>query len=121
MSKYRINLGKSGENIAVRYLLKKGFKIISRNFRDKFGEVDIIARDRETIVFVEVKTRNSVRYGLPEEAVTTAKQRQIIRVASNYLSRHQLLDKPARFDVVAIIVNGDIPEITHLVSAFETD
>lgn len=121
MSKQRINLGKSGEDLAAKALQKKGLKIIIRNFRNKFGEIDIIARDREYLVFVEVKTRCSDRFGLPEEAVTAAKQQQIIRVASSYLSQHKLLNVPVRFDVVAITIKGGKPEINHLVSAFETD
>ncbi len=120
MSKLRINLGKKGEDIAASYLRDKGFKIIARNYRDKFGEIDIIARDRRTWVFVEVKTRHSIRFGLPEEAVTTTKQQQIIRVASNYLVHHQLLDEPVRFDVIAVMMKPGNSEITHLVSAFET-
>ena len=121
LSKQRINLGKSGEDLAAKALQKKGLKIIIRNFRNKFGEIDIIARDRESLVFVEVKTRCSDRFGLPEEAVTAAKQKQIIRVASSYLSQHKLLNVPVRFDVVAITIKGGKPEINHLVSAFETD
>lgn len=120
MSKQRINLGKRGEDIAARFLLEKGLALITRNYRDKFGEVDIIAKDRETLVFVEVKTRRSNRFGLPEEAVTPAKQQKIIRVASNYLVQHQLLDAPVRFDVIAITIDQGNPQITHLVSAFET-
>lgn len=120
MSRLRINLGKKGEDIAANHLREKGFKIIARNYRDKFGEIDIIARDRSTWVFVEVKTRHSIRFGFPEEAVTMAKQQQIIRAASNYLVRHQLLDEPVRFDVIAIMMKAGNSEITHLVSAFET-
>ena len=120
MSKQRINLGKQGEDIAARYLLKKGLALITRNFRDKFGEIDIIAKDRETLVFVEVKTRRSDHFGLPEEAVTPAKQQQIIRVASSYLVQHRLLDVPVRFDVMAITIKQGNPQINHLVSAFET-
>jgi len=121
LSKQRINLGKSGEDLAAKVLQKKGLKIITRNFRNKFGEIDIIAKDNETLVFVEVKTRASARFGLPEEAVTEAKQQQVIRVASSYLSQHKLLNVPVRFDVVAITIKGGKPEINHLVSAFETD
>ncbi len=120
MSKQRINLGKRGEDIAARFLLEKGLALIARNFRDKFGEIDIIAKDRETLVFVEVKTRRSDHFGRPEEAVTPAKQQQIIRVASYYLVQHKLLDAPVRFDVIAIIIDQGNPQITHLVSAFDT-
>lgn len=121
MSKQRIDLGSNGEDIAANYLQRKGFEIIARNYKDKLGEIDIIARDRKTLVFVEVKTRRSDRFGLPEEAVTIAKQRQIIRLARSYLVRHQLVDEAARFDVVAIIMKSGRPGITHLVSAFDSD
>jgi putative endonuclease len=120
LSKQRIELGKTGEDIAATYLQQKGLTIITRNYRDKFGEIDIIAGDDGTIVFVEVKTRRSDHFGLPEEAVTAGKQQQIIRVANNYLARRRLLDEPARFDVIAIIMKPGTPEINHLVSAFET-
>ena len=116
-----MNLGKYGEDIAAGHLREKGFKIISRNYKDKFGEIDIIARDSETVVFVEVKTRRSYNFGTPEEAVTNAKQRQIIRLARKYLVQYRLLDEPVRFDVIAIIIKADAPEITHLVSAFDAD
>jgi len=120
LSKQRIRLGKAGENIAANFLLDKGLVIITRNFRDKFGEIDIIAKDGETLVFVEVKTRRSDHFGIPEEAVTPAKQQQIIRVAMNYLAQGKLLDAPVRFDVIGITLKNGNPEIIHLVSAFET-
>ena len=119
MSRRQINLGKTGEEIATDYLRKRGLKIIARNFRDKFGEIDIIARDRDTYVFVEVKTRRSSHFGTPEEAVTTQKQRQVIRVAKAFLFKHQLHDVPTRFDVVAILMTSGNPSINHLVSAFD--
>lgn len=120
MSKERIRLGKTGEDIAANYLLDRGLEIITRNFRDKFGEIDIIAKDSQTFVFVEVKTRRSDRFGQPEEAVTPTKQQQIIRVATNFLAQRKLLDAPVRFDVIGITMKGRNPEISHLISAFET-
>jgi len=119
LSRRKINLGKTGEEIATTYLRERGLQIVARNFRDKFGEIDIIARDRGTYVFVEVKTRRSNHFGTPEEAVTTQKQRQVIRVAQSYLAKHQLFDVPTRFDVVAILISSSDPRINHLVSAFD--
>lgn len=119
MSKQRISLGKRGEDIAADFLKAKGFKVVSRNYRQKSGEIDIICTDRDTIVFVEVKTRTSADFGHPLEAVTRHKQHQISVTALNYLSRHNLLDKPARFDVVGVIIGQNDPDFTHIVDAFE--
>ena len=121
MSIKRINLGKNGEEVAASYLRGKGMRILVRNFRDKSGEIDIIAKDRDTYVFVEVKTRRTDHFGTPEESVTHRKQQQIIRVARSYLAKHQLFEAPARFDVVAILINSGVPQINHLVSAFDAD
>ncbi len=120
MSKDRITLGRQGEDLAAHYLQKQGFVILARNYRQKTGEVDIIAQDCDCLVFVEVKTRKSLHFGQPFEAVTSRKQFQISRVALDYLSRNKLLDHPARFDVISIILpdNGE-PEIEHLPDCFE--
>ncbi len=120
MSKARINLGKQGEDIATTYLQTHGLIILERNYRQKSGEIDIIARDGEWLVFVEVKTRTSLRFGQPYEAVTQRKQSQISLVALDYITRKNCNNTPIRFDVVSIIlpVSGT-PEITHLPSCFE--
>lgn len=120
MSKDRISLGKLGENLAVTYLKKHRLKIIKQNYRQKTGEIDIIAREKKTLVFVEVKTRRSTRYGQPLEAVTPKKQAQISRVALDYITRNKLSDQPVRFDVISIlIVENKKPEIEHLQNCFE--
>ena len=120
MSEARITLGKQGEDLAVNHLLGKGFTIIVRNYRQKTGEIDIIARDREWLVFVEVKTRKSTRFGQPFEAVTRKKQAQISRVALDYMNRNKLLDQPARFDVISILINKNgKAAIEHLRNCFE--
>ena len=119
MSKARISLGKQGEDIAALFLKDKGFEIISRNYRQKSGEIDIICFDRDTVVFVEVKTRKTTQYGDPLEAVNRRKQHQISITALDYLSRHNLLDKPARFDVVGVLISTGAPQITHIRDAFE--
>lgn len=100
-------VGSAGEEEAVSFLRQQGYRILERNFRLRGGEVDIIAQDGETIVFVEVKTRRSLSFGPPELSVTQAKQRRIITAARWWLQRHALENSPARFDVVAItIANG---------------
>lgn len=119
MSKARINLGKHGEDLATTFLQQKGFTIITRNYRQKTGEIDIIAKDKQTLVFVEVKTRSSLLFGQPFEAVTTAKQSQLNRIALDFMTRNKLLEQAARFDVISILIpkNGKA-EIEHLQNCF---
>lgn len=120
MSLKRLKLGKIGEDLATRFLNNKGYKIISRNYRTKCGEIDIIGADNNTLVFIEVKTRKSNFLESPFAAVTEHKQNQISKVAQEYLSKNNLFDKEARFDVIAIVVNdSDIPQIEHLENAFD--
>lgn len=119
MSKERISLGKQGEDIAVAFLEARGFEIIARNYRQKSGEIDIICTDRETLVFVEVKTRKTTRFGDPLEAVNRRKQHQISVTALDYLSRNNLHDQPARFDVVGVIIGSGDPQVIHLSDAFD--
>jgi putative endonuclease len=112
-------LGDRGENVAARFLRNQGYKIIVRNFRCELGEIDIIARDGKTLVFVEVKTR-AYDEPTPEEQVNTDKQGQLTRAAKLYLSRYGVPQPPARFDVVAIVwPNGRDPQIRHIPNAFE--
>lgn len=113
-------LGKQGENIAVAYLKGKKFVIIERNFRCKGGEVDIIARDGKTLVFVEVKARRTMSFGPPQLAVTPFKQRQISKAALTWLAKHRLHEASARFDVVAILHGEhEVPQIDHIRNAFD--
>jgi putative endonuclease len=114
-------LGDLGERLAAEYLRGLGFEIIARQQSNQLGEIDLIARDGQSIVFVEVKTRQSTSAGLPAEAVTPHKQRQLTRSALAWLKRNGLLECRTRFDVVAIIVPqaGATPEITHYRNAFE--
>lgn len=105
----RIELGKYGEDFACRYLQSKGYEILARNFRcHRFGEIDIIARQKSVISFIEVKTRTSTRFGRPIEAVTLMKQRKIHRCAEYYLQCSGLIyNMPVlSFDVVEIIIEG---------------
>ena len=111
--------GEKGEEIAVRHLKKQGYKIIETNYRTKLGEIDIIAKDKDTIVFAEVKTRRSVQFGNPKQAVTVQKQRKISMVALGYLKATGQSTARARFDVVGIISNRDSVQVEIVKNAFE--
>ena len=102
MSYDRRGLGDEGERAAEKYLRRHRYKILERNYRCPLGEVDLIALDGETVVFVEVKTRRGEGHGTPLEAVDLRKQRKIARVAQSFLVRHRLQDRAARFDVVGV-------------------
>jgi putative endonuclease len=115
----RMALGEGGENAAARYLRGLGYRIIERNFECELGEVDIIARDGRTLVFVEVKTREEGDPA-PEDQVNPNKQHQLTKAARVYLSRYGSPQPPARFDVVGIIwPPGQNPQIRHTIDAFE--
>jgi putative endonuclease len=114
--------GDLGEDIAASFLTKRGYNILERNFRCKGGEVDIVARDPRDkyLVFVEVKARRDLSYGVPQLAVNPFKQRQISKAALTWLSKKRLLDSNARFDVIAILLDDDgRHSIEHIVNAFE--
>ena len=114
-------LGRRGEAAAARFLRRRGLRIVARSNRLKPGELDIVALDGDVLVFVEVKTRRSGDFGHPAEAVTPAKQRRLSRLAVTFMKRHGLLDRKARFDVVAVTwPEGKwFPEIEHFPDAFE--
>lgn len=113
-------LGEVGESIAVTFLKGLKYTIIERNFRCKCGEIDIIARDGRTLVFVEVKTRRTNAFGVPQLAVTPFKQRQISKTALTWLAQKKLQDAGARFDVIAILQpDHAAPEIEHIRDAFD--
>lgn len=119
-SSHNLTLGARGEEIAAAYLKGRKFTIIERNFRCKGGEVDIVARDGKTLVFVEVKTRRTVSFGSPQASVTPFKQRQISKAALTWLAKNRLHDAPARFDVIAITLRDhEVPHIEHIRDAFE--
>lgn len=112
--------GQSGESLAVRHLKKNGYRILARNYRTSIGEIDIIARDEDTLVFAEVKTRRTDRYGHPKYAVTPRKQRKISMVALQYLKRNGGLGQKARFDVVSIRTRDHVAwDIEIIKNAFE--
>ena len=121
MSKENLYLGSSGEDAAVDLLKKRGYRILARNYKTKLGEIDIIARDKDTLAFIEVKARHSDRFGLPQEAVSVSKQRQISKAALIFLKEHSLLEKKARFDVVSVVYSKDKPQLDLIKNAFELD
>ncbi|MBU0987891.1 MAG: YraN family protein [Proteobacteria bacterium] len=111
--------GRESETIAVKHLKKNGYKILEQNYRNKLGEIDIIAKDKKTLVFVEVKARRSKGYGSPKWAVTPKKQRQISKVALYYLKATNQPKAKARFDVVAISSAPENAGIEIIKNAFE--
>jgi putative endonuclease len=119
MSKQNLFLGKAGEELAVKLLKNNGYKIIARNHKDALGEIDIIAKDKETICFVEVKTRRTDKFGSPLEAVSFHKQRQISKAALGFLKKMNLLDSSARFDVVSVLYEEEKPRLELFKDAFE--
>jgi putative endonuclease len=119
MSLWRRRSGQRGEQLAVEYLQGCGYQIAQQNYRCRAGEVDIIAWDDETLVFVEVKTKSQLTFGTPEAMVTRAKQRKIVHVAMVYVQQHRLQNVALRFDVVAITLLPNAPaEVTHVPAAF---
>lgn len=104
-----VHAGRLGEQIALKILRKKGYKILQRNFRSRFGEIDIVAQDGNTLVFIEVKTRWSKRFGTPEEAVTPWKLRAIAKTGDYYKATHPKTPDLMRIDVVALEIEEDKP------------
>lgn len=112
-------LGKKGEDIAAAFLEKKGYNILFRNYKCSFGEIDIIAKHKKTLSFIEVKTRSTKKYGLPQEAVTSVKQAKISRVALEFVQRYKMDNRAARFDVVSVQSLNDGYEVDLIENAFE--
>lgn len=106
--------GSSGEDLAISYLKKHGYRILERNFHSRVGEIDIIAKDGQVLVFVEVKTRWSKKFGNPQEAVTPWKLQSIIKTANYYKLLHPELPDAMRIDVVAVDIQGKSPQIELL-------
>lgn len=119
MSLHNRALGDEGEALAAEFLVRRGFKILERNFRCRVGEIDIVARDDKTIVFVEVKARKNRLYGTPQLSVTPFKQRQISKAALTWLAKKGQLDVCARFDVISITFVGQEPRLEHIPNAFD--
>ncbi|MEW6615759.1 MAG: YraN family protein [Thermodesulfobacteriota bacterium] len=119
MTEERVSLGKRGEEIAVSHLKGLKYKIIEQNYTCKFGEVDIIAKDKKTLAFIEVKTRSSLEYGHPGQVVNKRKQHQISKVALNYINKNDLQNMDARFDVVAVQISEEGEKVELIKNAFE--
>jgi len=113
-------LGNRGERLAAKFLRRQGLRILARQYSSPMGEIDLVALDGESIVFVEVKTRRSEAAGHPAEAVTLEKQKRLTRTALSYLKRYGLLERRARFDVVAILWSQEDsrPRVEHFRNAF---
>ena len=120
MSIHNQELGETGETLAVRELEGRGYAILARRYRTRYGEIDIVARDGDTVVFVEVKARATAELGTAAEAVTAWKQRRLASMAVEYLTRQHVAECPCRFDVVAIDdAGGPTPAITVYPNAFD--
>ena len=107
-------LGEKGEKQASVFLEKRGYRILAKNFRNRFGEIDIIAQDKDELVFVEVKTRTSDNFGTPEEAVNAKKLRKIMLVASEFMSEQGLEDVQPRFEVISIVDGKTLELIANI-------
>ena len=115
----RQKLGKTGEDLACQELQRRGYAIVAKRYRRRGGELDIIARDGATLVFIEVKTRDGRAFGEAAEAVTPFKRRRIARLALDYMARHRLSDCPCRFDVVSIHLDSGEPVFEVFQGAFD--
>lgn len=113
-------LGIVGEEIAARALVSRGYAILERRYRTDYGEIDIVAEDGDAIVFVEVRAKATAEFGSAAESITDGKKRKVSRMAAGYLARHDVGNRPCRFDVVAIDnALGDAPEVTVYQAAFD--
>jgi len=117
------DLGKKGERIAARFLRRKGLRLVESNFRQRYGEIDLVCRAGHCVVFVEVKTRSNLKFGYPEEAITPQKKEHILHTALFYLKKNGLLEQNYRFDLVTILFNekGKLEKINHLVNFLEEE
>ncbi|MCD5406273.1 MAG: YraN family protein [Desulfotomaculum sp.] len=120
MTFFRKHTGKMGEDAAVKQLKKVGLRIVSRNYSCKLGEIDIIARDGSVLVFVEVRSRRTAGYGLPQETIGFKKMAKVRQIAQYYLMVNKIKDVACRFDVVAVQLNGDgaVKNLEHIQNAF---
>lgn len=119
MTRERLELGELGEELALRKIKGLGYKKITRNYRCPLGEVDVIARDGDTLVFIEIKTRKGKSIAYAKEAVTARKKRQLSKVALAYMKSNDCYGVKARFDVVAVSLGWDEPQIEVIKNAFD--
>jgi putative endonuclease len=119
MSFWRQQCGQRGEALALAYLKDQGYRIQQQNYRCRRGEIDIIAWDGPTLIFVEVKTKGQLAFGPPQAMVTLPKQKKIVQAAMTYVQRQAIQDVALRFDVVAVTLgHGGVPAVTHIPAAF---
>jgi putative endonuclease len=114
----KIAVGKHGEDLAKRYLVDHGYKVVESNYYTRYGEVDIIGQKDDVYSFIEVKTRTNEAYGSPGESVDIKKQKKIILTATKYLSDHDLHDREVRFDVIEVLIQNNRFKVNHIVNAF---
>ena len=119
MTRERISLGKKGEALALKKIESLGYRCIARNYRCPLGEIDLIARDGDTLVFLEIKTRRGRSLGFAKEAINWRKKRQLSKVALAYMKAHDCCNVKSRFDIVAISIQGDVKHIEVVKDAFE--
>lgn len=121
MDRNRLHTGRDSERLATVYLQDRGLEILERNVRCPLGEVDLVARDGPTYVFVEIRSHRSDRWGAAEESIGRGKRRRVVRVALWYLKRHGLSHAPVRFDVVAVHWRGEEAQVRWIRGAFDAD
>lgn len=109
-----MSTGSFGESIAEKFLRDKGYSILKKNYHSRFGEIDIIAKDKDTLVFVEVKTRTSFSFGTPLEAINSWKMRKLIKTSQFFLNQFGYGDVPYRFDAIEVITSHSKNEINHI-------
>lgn len=119
MTRERLELGKQGEDLALKKIRRLGYQCICRNYRCPLGEIDLVAKDGDTLVFLEIKTRKGRSLGYAKEAVDARKRRQLSKVALAYMKSNDCCEAKSRFDVVAISIHGDKKEIEVVQNAFE--
>ncbi len=117
---HQSELGKAGENYACEELRRRGYVILARRYRTRHGEIDIVARDGDILVFVEVKTRSTDAFGAPLDAVTPLKQQKIAKMAADYLTRSQLSRVACRFDVVGVMIGKGKTRVEVVINAFDS-
>lgn len=110
-------LGRKGEDLAASYLRDLGWEILARNYRTKLGEIDLVCRDRNSIVFIEVKTRTETDFARPDQSVTQRKQAKLRRLVEEYLAKHGQESAEVRFDVVGVTLSARRPKFDHIVGA----
>ncbi|ASW42934.1 YraN family protein [Clostridium isatidis] len=120
MKNYNKNIGSYGEDIGINFLKEKGYYILDKNFRNKYGEIDVICKFKDMIIFVEVKSRYNNSFGRPMEAITCSKQKKIINLCKYYIYKRKLFNYNCRFDVIEVYFNAknDLNNIIHIEDAF---